>query len=566
MKILLVGINAKYSHTNLAIRQIAAALKLQGVDAQLAEYTINHSPEAAASQIYLQSPDVIGFSCYIWNITFIRQVSAILQRLLPESFIFFGGPEAYNNAPSLLSEGLCSAVIMGEGEPSTPALIAALTRGDSLSTVPGLCYLQGGELVTTPLPPYFDLDLLPLPYQQQEELDNRIIYYESSRGCPYRCSYCLSATDKVLRYRSLPLVLEDLKDLLSRRVMQVKFIDRSFNCDPKRALEILRFIAQHDNSYTGFHFEVNAEALSQELIALLQSLRPSLVQLEIGLQSTHPPTLAAIQRSFHPAKMTQVIQTLAATRNIHLHLDLIAGLPYEGYSEFQQSFDYLFSLRPTMIQLGFLKVLLGSPLGDQAQQYGILYNPAPPYEVLSTPWLSHKELLCLKQTEAAVELYYNSGRYTAMLELLLQKSPSPFGLYASLGQRLLPEPISVNHGGLWYYDTLYSVGLDLGCDPNQLAWACRIDLYTASRPKKLPDFAQPLHQRSEIYDEIRRICSLPPAELCREYFIDFIPQDLQNPDGCYVLTAFDYNQRDIQGRASMLPVADLQCIHTAGKA
>lgn len=557
MNILLVGVNAKYSHTNLAIRQIAAALKRQGIDAPCAEYTINHSPEAVASHIYLQNPDVIGFSCYIWNITFIRQVSALLQRLLPQCLIFFGGPEAYNNAPALLSDGLCHAVVTGEGEESTPALIQALLCNKPLSEVAGLCFFEGGELMTTAPPPYFDLDLLSLPYKREEELDNRIIYYESSRGCPYRCSYCLSATDKVLRYRSLPLVLDDLKELLDRRVMQVKFIDRSFNCDPARALAILRFIAHHDNGFTGFHFEVNAEALSEDLIELLSSLRAGLVQLEIGLQSTNPPTLAAINRSFHPHKMAQVIRRLSTPRNIHLHLDLIAGLPYEGLEEFRQSFDYLCALRPTMIQLGFLKVLAGSPLGDEAQQYGILHSPTPPYEVLSTPWLGHRELLRLKQVEAAVELYYNSGRYATTLGLLLQKSPSPFALFVALGRLLLPGPVAVSRSGLWHWDTLYSLGLDLGCDPCQLAWACRIDLYTASRPKKLPDFAQPPHQRSEIYDEIRRISSAAPAELCREYYVDFLPQDLSKPDSNYVLTAFDYNRRDIQGRALMIPVADL---------
>ncbi len=557
MKTLLVGVNAKYSHTSLAIRQIAAALDQKGIDATFDEYTINHSPEAVASQIYLQSPDIIGFSCYIWNITFIRQVSYTLQKLLPESFIFFGGPEAYNNAPALLADGLCHAVAMGEGEQTVPTLIKALIDRSPLADVPGLCYLSDEKLQATPPPAYFDLDLLPLPYRGEEDLQNRIIYYESSRGCPYRCSYCLSATDKVLRYRSLPLVLADLKTLLERRVMQVKFIDRSFNCDPSRAYEILQFIANHDNGYTGFHFEVNAEALSPKLLDLLKSLRPSLVQLEIGLQSTNPPTLKAINRSFNPSKMQEIIEDLAAPRNIHLHLDLIAGLPYEGYSEFTRSFDYLYSLRPTMIQLGFLKVLLGSPLGEEAQHYGIVYNNTPPYEVLCTPWLSHHELLQLKQVEAAVELYYNSGRYAAMLKLLLSRSPSAFSLFKALGEQLLPEPVAPNRPGIWYYEVLYSAGLALGCDPEQLAWACRIDIYSTGRPKKLPDFAQPIHQRSAINDEIRSISSVPPAELCREYYIDFVPSDIENINQSLTLTAFNYNQRDIQGRAKMIAVIDL---------
>ena len=439
MKFLLVGINSKYIHSNPAIYSLRGCLGENQHAVKAVEYTINQDIAAIRSSIYKEHPDAIGFSCYIWNIRYVLELAEDLSRLLSGIPIWFGGPEVSYRAQSLLEQyRWLSGVMCGEGEASFAALVRRMMEGNYDPVgISGLVYRgSDGKIYDTRPVMLSDFEHLPFLYSDGNLPENRIIYYETSRGCPYRCSYCLSSVDKKIRLRDLEMVFRELDFFLERRVPQVKMIDRTFNCVRIRARKIWKYLRDHDNGITNFHFEIGADLLEEEDFAILAGMRPGLVQFEIGVQTANPQTLKAIRREAPLDKICQAVRRVHEFGNIHQHLDLIAGLPFEDYESFGHSFDLVYSLSPDQLQLGFLKVLSGTQMEQEAEKYGIVYSSQPPYEVLSTKWLSYDELCRLKQIEDAVETFYNSRQFEGTVRYLEQKVSRTFELFEMMADWL----------------------------------------------------------------------------------------------------------------------------------
>lgn len=445
MNFLLTGINAKYIHSNPAIYSLAAYTKQFNApdgtpyreQVQIAEYTINQNIEDILADIYMKKPDVIGFSCYIWNISMVEKLIVNLHRILPELPIWLGGPEVSFHCEKMMEKyPFLTGIMIGEGEATLKEILDAYAteepgkaQADAFETIPGICTRKGYTVDR----PCMDLNEIPFFYDNLENFENRIIYYESSRGCPFRCKYCLSSIEKNLRFRNIDTVKRELQFFLDKKIPQVKFIDRTFNAKKDHSKAIWTYIKEHDNGVTNFHFEVSADLLDEEEIALLKSLRPGLVQLEIGVQSTNPNTIKAINRTMDLVKLKRNVDSLNEAGNVHLHLDLIAGLPHEDYVSFGKSFDDVYAMKPEQLQLGFLKILKGSMMEEQVPEYGIAYREEPPYEVLFTNDLSYEDVIKLKQVEAMVELFYNSGQFAHTISFLQKRMGSAFSLYEKLG-------------------------------------------------------------------------------------------------------------------------------------
>lgn len=510
MKVLLTAVNAKYIHSNLAVYSLCSYAANQGESVEYAEYTINHQEEDILAGIYKKKPEIIAFSCYIWNIAIIDRVAAELKKVLPECEIWYGGPEvSYNPLEQLDKKPFLSGVMVGEGEETLTELLKVWKQGGSLEAVKGIAFRRTLENSITepfftgvrkPLP----LDEIPFPYKSLKNLENRIVYYESSRGCPYSCSYCLSSVEKGIRLRSLSLVKEELSFFIGNRVPQVKFIDRTFNCNHAHAMAIWQFIKEKDKGVTNFHFEISADLLKEEEIAFLNTLRPGLVQLEIGVQSIHGETIQAINRVMDLDKLAFAVQGVKKGKNIHQHLDLIAGLPYEDIKTFQKSFDFVYRLKPEQLQLGFLKVLKGARMEKEAKEYGLIYQSRPPFEVLQTKWLSYDDVLTLKQIEEMVEIYYNSGQFEASLGFLEHYYPSPYSFFGELGAYYEEKGLyQVNHKRVARYEIL----LDFIREKNPelsgtMAELLTYDLYIRENLKSRPAFMKDMGEHKE---ELRKI-------------------------------------------------------------
>lgn len=444
MKILLVGINAKYIHSNLAVYSLRASARKcfkeeENIRIEIAEYTINQTAEKIIQSIYKAQPDMIGFSCYIWNVMMVQKIVAELHKLLCHVPIWLGGPEVSFDLEWQMQRFPTAAGIMyGEGEGTFPKLIEAYAsrKNDIVSkSIRGIIYRdQENNIITNAPAEIIDLDDLPFPYDNIEDFQNRIIYYESSRGCPYSCAYCLSSVEKKLRYRSLEKVYEELQIFLDAKVKQVKFVDRTFNCDHSHAMAILHYIKEHDNGVTNFHFEVAGDLLTEEEMMLIGSLRPGLIQLEVGVQSTNEKTLKAIQRRTDLELLKNNVRTLLKNGNVHLHLDLIAGLPFENMESFIHSFNEVYQMGGHELQLGFLKLLRGTAMMQMKEGYGIVCTDFPPYEMLCTKDLSYEEVLRLKAVEEMLEIYHNSGQFRLTEQFLLPMFASPFDFYERLAK------------------------------------------------------------------------------------------------------------------------------------
>lgn len=497
--IVLAAINAKYIHSNLAIHSLRAYAvqaeeEMQAI--QIREYTINQPFADILKDIYKSQPGFLGLSCYIWNRSLVDSLLVEIRKILPETWIWVGGPEVTYDAVRYLEDHpAVDGVIRGEGEASLLGLLRHFQAGnpvDELLSVPGLTLRHGEDICDTGGRELLDMDELPFPYYDLWDFANRIIYYESSRGCPFSCSYCLSSLDKKLRFRNLELVKKELLFFIEQKVPQVKFVDRTFNCDRQRALEIWRFLAEHDQGVTNFHFEIGADLLGSEEIACMRGMRPGLIQLEIGVQSTNPDTIREIHRRTDLAKLRSNVEQIRQGRNIHQHLDLIAGLPCEGYESFAQSFDQVYRMYPQQIQLGFLKVLKGSRMERMAESYACVYMDREPYEVLKTKWISYEEILALKRVEEMVEIYYNSGQFCRTLALLEGMFSSPFALYQSLGDFYEEKGYGgISHSRLHRYDVLLefleSWGREqAGPSREALIEAMTVDLYSRENLKSRP--------------------------------------------------------------------------------
>lgn len=436
MKIVLTAINAKYIHSNLALRNFVAYTADCSEHLVLKEYTINHVPDQILQGIYREQPDVLCISCYIWNIASVETLIREFHKLLPEVPIWLGGPEvSFESEAFLSSHPEVTGIMRGEGEDTFAALARYYVYGspEYLEDIPGLIFWQGDQLRETGESLLLPLDHIPFCYDNTDDLAHRIVYYESSRGCPFRCSYCLSSLEKTLRFRSLDLVKEELSFFVEQEIPQVKFVDRTFNCDHEHAMAIWHHIRSIDQGKTNFHFEVSADLFREDELTLLSTFRPGLIQLEIGVQSTNPATISEIHRQMDLPRLKEVVTRIRTWHNIHMHLDLIAGLPYEDYDTFARSFDEIFALAPSQLQLGFLKVLKGSYMYEHAGEYGILRHETAPYEVLSTKWLSFDDVLRIKRVEEMLEVYYNSWQYALTVRLFLCIYPSAFQFFQRLG-------------------------------------------------------------------------------------------------------------------------------------
>ncbi len=563
MKFLLTAINAKFIHSNPAIYSLRACVgeKLQPY-VELAEFTINESLESILEGIWKHQPDAIGFSCYIWNWKLIREILAELPKLLPNTEIWLGGPEVTYDGPGLLKEfPQVTGIMVGEGEVTFRELLEQYLweaegtqkqfgkrTEERFGQITGLCLASG---YTAPRE-LTDLTTLPFLYENMEPFTNRIIYYETSRGCPYQCSYCLSSIDKKVRLRDISVVKRELQFFLDQKVKQVKFIDRTFNCDHRHAMEIWQYIHEHDNGVTNFHFEISADILREEEIALLNQFRPGLAQLEIGVQSTNPETIRAIKRVMDVDKLEKIVAAIHQGHNIHQHLDLIAGLPYEDYESFGRSFDRVYGMQPEQLQLGFLKVLKGSDMHENAQEYGIHYLEQPPYEVLYTNWISYGEIRRLKRIEEMVELYYNSGQFTHTLPVLEKAFSGPFAMYEDLADYYQEQGYFTNSPARAYR---YQILLEFAAlkDPaNREIYRELLvyDMYLRENLKSRPGFAADITEEEK--QEIRRFYQTEEQEhrylpAYREYDWKQLSrmthlEPFRYPEPHYVL--FDYQERN----------------------
>lgn len=493
MKILLAACNAKYIHSNLAVYDLKAYSSDYDEHVILREYTINQPKDEILKDIYSSGADVVCFSCYIWNISFVRELIRDLVKILPKTAFWAGGPEVSYDAEKFLTEmPEMTGVMVGEGEKTFHDLLEFYIDGkDSLEEISGIAYRTGDKIIHNGWRELMDLSAIPFVYEHLEKFENRIIYYESSRGCPFSCSYCLSSIDKKLRFRDLELVKIELQFFLDHRVPQVKFVDRTFNCKHEHAMTIWKYILEHDNGVTNFHFEISADLLREEEMELMSQMRPGLIQLEIGVQSTNPETIRAIHRHMDLKKLEHCVNRVHSFRNIHQHLDLIAGLPYEDYDTFHQSFNDVYQMKPDQLQLGFLKVLKGSLMQKEAEGYGIVYKEKEPYEVLSTNWLTYGEVLKLKMVESMVEVYYNSGQFWHTLEYLVPFEKDAFTFYEKLGSFYEKKGYSeISHSRMRRYEILLEYLQEETDVPTEVAAQKMLyDLYLREKLKKRPVFA-----------------------------------------------------------------------------
>ena len=539
MKILLAACNAKYIHSNLAVYNLKSCSGEYSSSVVVKEYTINQIRDDILKDIYLEQPDVVCFSCYIWNISFVRELVPDLKKILPQVEFWAGGPEVSYDAVEFLKKNpVFFGVMVGEGEETFHELAGYYIerKPETLSGIRGVAFRdenKGRDIVHTGWRELMDLSKVPFAYSNLTEFKNRIIYYESSRGCPFSCSYCLSSIDKKLRFRDIGLVKKELQFFIDNKVPQVKFVDRTFNCKHDHAMEIWRYITENDNGITNFHFEISADLLRAEELALMKTMRPGLIQLEIGVQSTNPQTIKAIRRTMDFEKLKGIVEQIHSFGNIHQHLDLIAGLPYEGYDSFHKSFCDVYALRPEQFQLGFLKVLKGSHMMEMTGEYQILYKDREPYEVLSTAWLTYGEILRLKMVESMVEVYYNSGQFKNTLVFLEKYFDDPFRMYEALGRFYEKKGYSeISHSRMRRYEILMEFAGEQKEIPSEaLSDVMLLDLYLRENLKNRPSFAsdqKPYERLIWDYRKAKKIPKTAHIEVFRDgkkLLFDYIDRD-----------------------------------------
>ncbi|WP_418472105.1 B12-binding domain-containing radical SAM protein [Eubacterium sp.] len=600
MKILLTAINAKYIHSNLAVYSLQAYAAAHGHKIERAEYTINNQLEDILEKIYRQKPDVLLFSCYIWNIEYVKELVSEFHKLRPEVPIWVGGPEVSFETERFLRENpAVTGIMMGEGERTLTELCdyfeqceqdtqfttknreevqTELVRAHAenekrtgdlseikekmLEKIDGISYRRSdGTVAIQPLCSLLPMDELPFCYANLKDFEHRIIYYESSRGCPFSCSYCLSSVDKKLRFRSLPLVYKELQFFIDAKVPQVKFVDRTFNCQHEHAMGIWKYIKEHDNGITNFHFEISADLLREDELELISDMRPGLIQLEIGVQSTNGDTIREIHRTMRLEEVYRAVNRVKAGKNIHQHLDLIAGLPFEDYQRFQQSFNDIYALHPQQLQLGFLKVLKGSYMYEHAQEYGLVYRSRPPYEVMSSKWVSYDEMLEIRLVEEMLELHYNSGQFLTYLAVLEQKYDSVFQLFLDMGHYYRSNGyLDCNHNRV--HRTEIVLDFAAAVDPERkdvYQEALMFDLYKIEKSKSRPVWARDLSLEKKKTSRYLRAHGMEKkyCHLERFYWIDEEGQYRQGGEPLWFL--FDYETRDsLTNEAAITVITEAQ--------
>ena len=552
LKILLAACNAKYIHSNLAVYNLKSCSGEYSHNVVIKEYTINQIQDDILKDIYLEQPDVICFSCYIWNISFVKELVPDLKKILPHVDFWAGGPEVSYDAVEFLKKNPAFfGVMVGEGEETFHELAGYYIerKPENLKEIRGVAFhdeTKVPDIAHTGWRELMDLSKVPFAYSNLTEFKNRIIYYESSRGCPFSCSYCLSSIDKKLRFRDIELVKKELQFFIDNKVPQVKFVDRTFNCKHDHAMAIWRYITEHDNGITNFHFEISADLLREEELALMKTMRPGLIQLEIGVQSTNPQTIKAIRRTMDFEKLKGIVDQIHSFGNIHQHLDLIAGLPYEGYESFHKSFCDVYALRPEQFQLGFLKVLKGSHMMEMTGEYQILYKDREPYEVLSTAWLTYGEILGLKMVESMVEVYYNSGQFKNTLVFLEKYFDDPFRMYEALGRFYEKKGYSeISHSRMRRYEILMEFAGEQKEIPLEvLSDVMLLDLYLRENLKSRPSFASDQKPYERLIWDYRKAEKIPKTAHIEVF-----------RDGKTIL--FDYTDRDpLTNNARLTDITD----------
>ena len=570
MKNLLAAINAKYIHSNLAVYSLRAYAQKHGQETQIAEYTVNQTLDGILMDLYRQQPDLLCFSCYLWNISYVEQLIREIPKVMPRTKIWLGGPEVSYNAVDMLEEyPALSGVMRGEGEETFLELLEYYHReenggaGGGLLDIPGITYREkDGSIRETASRPALDLSTVPFPYKEIGDFRNRIVYYESGRGCPFSCSYCLSSIDKCLRFRDIELVKEELQFFIDHEVPQVKFVDRTFNCRHDHAMAVWSYLKEHDRGITNFHFEIAADLLNEEEMELIRSMRPGLIQLEIGVQSANSSTIREIRRVMDLERVEQVTAEIREAGNVHQHLDLIAGLPFEDYRSFSESFNRVYAMKPQQLQLGFLKVLKGSLMHEKTEEYGLLYQERPPYEVLSTKWLSYSDLIRLKQIEEMTEVYYNSGQFHNTMEHAREAFPDAFSMYEALARYYDSRGLfQVSHTRIARYEILKDfLGEYLSEEQmdEYVQWLT-LDLYLRDNVKNRPGF---LGESRVSPDEAAAFYKREEAE--RRYLRGYEGYDrrqmrkmthLERIGG--TLCLFDYRKRDpLTGNAAVYEITE----------
>lgn len=571
-KVILAALNAKYIHSNLALRYLSRFQNNnQKHHVETMEFTINQRLNFIAEELFRKQPDVVLFSCYIWNVEMLRQLCPILKKIMPDCVIGFGGPEVSYESETFLRENPAVDFVMrGEGELVFTKYLEHLDAGNpaTLGEIESLTYRQGDEIFSTPQMHPMDLALLPFPYEDDfSDVQNQIIYYESSRGCPYHCGYCLSSVENGVRFVPLDKVLPDLQKFLDKNVPQVKFIDRTFNCKKSHAMAIWKYLHEHDNGVTNFHFEITADLIDQETIDFLKTVRKGLFQFEIGVQSTNPQTIRAINRNVDFAALSEIVQQIKDGGNIHQHLDLIAGLPYEDYDSFGCSFNDVYALHPEQLQLGFLKVLKGSMLHQKQKEFEIVYHDTAPYEVLTTHELPYADTLRLKYVEEMVETYYNSGRFLNTLAYLVPLYESPFAFFEALSQFWVGENyhyLGLSKMGL--FDVLWRfVEQNPKVDKRKLQWEMKFDIALHEKPKKLPAWLTVTNEE-QWHDKVFAFYGNPALwqkclpryksnkEAIRQTHLEVFGDEKQKA------VLFDYGKRDLLGNAEykIMKTAEIQ--------
>ncbi len=649
VKFLLAAINSKYIHMNPAVYSLrtyalgSGALNTENAEIAIVEYTINQSMDEILGDLYERKPDVIGFSCYIWNWQMTKELMVEMKKLLPQTDIFLGGPEVSYEAEKIMEQygradeetgngPVIRGIILGEGEKTfcelveyyaderdmqkqqnqkqikeiysdvkgrngnvsgkrtlgttedmgicgeTSAFVGITNRRRRLQDIKGLLLNTGCTDVREPL----SFSEIPFLYEEQrlsgkglQDFRNKIIYYESSRGCPFRCSYCLSSIDKTLRLRDLDRVLPELQFFLDCKVPQVKFIDRTFNCNRAHAMAIWQYLTEHDNGVTNFHFEIAAELITEEELELFQKMRPGLIQLEIGVQTTNPKTLKAIHRSADMAHLSQIVERIRTGRNIHVHLDLIAGLPEEDYESFVHSFNEVYAMKPEQLQLGFLKVLKGTEISLRKEEYGLVHQSIPPYEVLYTKWISYEEIRKLKRVEEMVELYYNSNQFIHTLAALVTQVETPFDLYEKLAEHYETHGYFINTPArVKRYDVLFEFAC--GLVPEQKGLFRELltyDFYLRENAKSRPAFCRDLTGDYEVirqfYEQeeaaphyLKEYARYHARQIMKMTHMEMFHYPVWQQDAdewkqleCPVMVLYDYQKRDpLTGDCVAIPI------------
>lgn len=489
MKVLLVGVNSRFTHSNLAIRYLKAFTEDLDYKCFIKEFSINDRVERIVQEIIAEKADIVAFSCYIWNKDYVKQISDLVKLIDSNVKLLFGGPEVSFDSEKYLKDSLADYLIEGEGEETFREFIECIINNRKLKDVEGLYYKENNEIFYGGKRKLMDLNKVVFPYTIDDDLNNKIVYFESSRGCPFNCKYCLSSTIRGVRFMNLERVKRDLQFLIDRKVRLIKFVDRTFNCSDEFAMGIWEYLMSLDTE-TIFHFEISADILSDKQLKLLEKAQKGRFQFEVGVQTTNNEVLKNINRFVVFEDIKKQVMTLKKYGNIKQHLDLIAGLPGENFDSFKKSFNDLYAIEPDEIQLGFLKILKGAPMQDEVEKWGIVHSNYTPYEVLKTKDISYEEIILLKRVEEMVDKYYNSQKFSTILKYFVKKFNTPFDFYYELGQFFYEKGyLSRNISSVDYYKVFIEFNMEkLKEEDFALKEIVKHDYLKYNKKKWLPEF------------------------------------------------------------------------------